>query len=189
MEKRDRIFGVTTKELVPYLEKVRWLKGDRPAYRHEKYVAKALKSLTIPPDTAIVFTTEKRHPFSMAEIAQGEEEIKGKKQVIYGIFIHEFSVGYLEAIYRQLLAFIPYLEKKDMENVVVAFIQKVLLHELGHRAYWRGMPLKSSSGISDADEYAEIYAYENLAALYDEEFLKDFLIFNYAVAQDYMCNS
>lgn len=132
MEKRDRIFGITTKELVPYLGKVRWLKGDRPAYRHEKYVAKALKSLTIPLDTAIVFTTEKRHPFSMAEIAQGEEEIKGKKQIIYGIFIHEFSVGYLEAIYRQLLAFIPYLEEKDMENVVVAFIQKVLLHELGH---------------------------------------------------------
>ncbi len=182
MEKIDKIFGVTTKELVPYLGKVRWLKGNRPAYRHEKYVAKALKSLAIPPDTAIVFTTEKRHPFSMAEIAQGEEEIKGKKQVIYGIFIHEFSVGYLEAIYRQLLALIPYLEGKNMENMIVAFIQKILLHELGHRAYWRDIHLKSSSGISDADEYAEIYAYEKLGELYDEDLLKEFLIFNYAVA-------
>jgi len=183
MEKRDKMFGITTEEIVAYLGKVKWRK-EKPSSRYERYVYKALKSLEIPLDTAVVFTEKKTHPFSMAEIAQGEEKVKGKSQTVYGIFVHEFSIGILKAIYKQLLVYIPYLKDDEMEKMIVVFIQKVLLHELGHRAYWRNEPLGIK--VDDAEEYSEVFSYIKLAELYDDEFLERFMIYNYAVAQDYI---
>ena len=133
-KEKKTIYGYDSSDIVDFLGNVDY--KDRRNSRYAKYVRMVLLKINISDDTAILFTEEKRHAYDMAEIAPATVIINGKEKDVYAIFIHEFSVATLKQVYRELAYFFPKFKEEDMEEFVIAFVRKVLGHELGHRKAW-----------------------------------------------------
>ena len=182
MKYRKEIHGFKTSDVVRHLGKVLWPKR-KPKARYEKYVSKALSSIKIPKDTVLVFTKINRHSYDMMEITPGREIVDENERDIFAIFVHEFSVAELERIYKRLSFFFPDFSLDEMDKFVIAFIRKVIWHELGHRKAWieKGILEEGSDELRDTEEEAESYAMRKIEKEYGKRFAYKFRIYNFAV--------
>ena len=181
--KNKKIYGYTSQQIVDRVGK----KPEFKKYKLHQYLQKAFEDIEIPEDTAFILTDQKKHPYDSSEIAPAKEKINGEDKTIFAIFIHEFSIGALEKIYKQLEFFVPEATLSPAKVLITGFIRKVLWHELGHRKAWLEEGVEESEGVlRDTEDEAEAYAWEMVKQHYGEAMYKALRTFNFAVFCDYM---
>jgi|GEM_PF-3460902 hypothetical protein len=167
---RKEIYGVEPEDVVKHMGKV--MNREHAS----KLWLRALEGFDIPPDVAVVFTEEERHPVDSAEAAYGEVE----NEKVFAIFLHRISRRYFERIYERLVHLYPQIWKDEEKGeYLTLYLQKVLWHEMRHIQEWRD----AGRYIVPDENAAEEYAVQKLG-LWGEKLIK-FLFFHDSVLLDF----